>query len=86
MNLLLGATALGYVAGWVTGWRAYSERVRAAFCEPGERIAGFIFIGHPGRELEDRPRPACDDVAQAVAAADSVSACLQLNFLRTGVL
>ena len=56
MNLLLGATALGYVAGWVTGWRAYSERVRAAFCEPGERIAGFIFIGHPGRDMEDRPR------------------------------
>ncbi len=29
MNLLLAAHALGYVAGWVTGWRAYSERVRA---------------------------------------------------------
>ena len=48
MNLLLAAHALGYVAGWVTGWRAYSERVRSAFCGPGERIAGFIFIGHPG--------------------------------------
>jgi nitroreductase len=57
MNLLLAAHALGYVAGWVTGWRAYSERVRAAFCEPGERIAGFIFIGHAGRELEERARP-----------------------------
>jgi nitroreductase len=57
MNLLLGAHALGYVAGWVTGWQAYSERVRAAFCEPGERIAGFIFIGHPGTELLERPRP-----------------------------
>jgi len=56
MNLLLGATALGYVAGWVTGWRAYSERVRKAFCGPGERIAGFIFIGHPAREVEERPR------------------------------
>ena len=57
MNLLLAAEALGYVAGWVTGWRTYSERVRAAFCAPGERLAGFIFIGHPSRELEDRPRP-----------------------------
>lgn len=56
MNLLLAAHAIGYVAGWVTGWRAYSETVRAAFCGPGERIAGFIFIGHPGRELEERPR------------------------------
>jgi nitroreductase len=56
MNLLIAAHALGYVAGWVTGWRAYSERVRRAFCGPGERIAGFIFIGHSGRELEERPR------------------------------
>ena len=62
MNLLLAAQALGYVAGWVTGWRAYSERVREAFCKPGERIAGFIFIGHPVRELEERPRPELAEV------------------------
>jgi len=62
MNLLLGAHALGYVAGWVTGWRAYSPMVNAAFSAPGERIAGFIFIGDPARELEDRPRPALNDV------------------------
>ena len=65
MNLLLAAHALGYVAGWVTGWRAYSERVRRAFCGPGERIAGFIFIGHPGRNMEERPRPALADVVRA---------------------
>ncbi|WP_028970414.1 nitroreductase family protein [Sphingomonas sp. URHD0057] len=65
MNLLLAAHALGYVAGWVTGWRAYSETVRAAFCGPGERIAGFIFVGHPSRELDDRERPDLQAVAQA---------------------
>jgi len=65
MNLLLAAHALGYVAGWVTGWRAYCERVRAAFCGPGERIAGFIFIGHPSRELEERERPSLETVAKA---------------------
>jgi nitroreductase len=64
MNLLLAAHALGYVPGWVTGWRTYSERVRNAFCGPGERIAGFIFIGHPVRELEDRPRPTVSDVSR----------------------
>ena len=64
MNLMLAAHALGFVPGWLTGWRAYSERVRAAFCAPGERIAGFIFIGQPGRELEDRPRPAKDTVSK----------------------
>jgi nitroreductase len=62
LNLLLAAHALGYVAGWVTGWRTYSERVRQAFCGPGERLAGFIFIGHAGRDLEERPRPALGDV------------------------
>ena len=64
MNLLLAAHALGYVAGWVTGWRAYSERVQSAFCEPGERIGGFIFIGHEGRDLENRPRPPLPDVVR----------------------
>ena len=64
MNMLLAAHALGYAAGWVTGWRTYSERVRQAFCEPGERIAGFIFIGHPGRALEERERPSLSAVAK----------------------
>jgi nitroreductase len=64
MNLLLGAHALGYVGGWVTGWYAYSPKVNAAFCEPGERIAGFVFIGSPVRELEERPRPAPDAVVR----------------------
>lgn len=62
MSLLLAAHALGYTPGWVTGWRAYSERVRTAFCGPGERIAGFIFIGRPGRELEERPRASLSTV------------------------
>ena len=57
MNLLIAAHALGFVGGWLTGWAAYSERVRAAFCGPGERIAGFLFLGSPGAELQERPRP-----------------------------
>ena len=64
MNLLLAAHALGYVAGWLTGWRAYSPGVTAALCEPGERIAGFIFIGNSTAELEERPRPELPDVVR----------------------
>jgi nitroreductase len=64
MSLLIAAPALGYVAGWVTGWRAYSPRVAAAFCGPGERIAGFVFIGRPARPLEERPRPKLSDVVR----------------------
>ncbi len=56
MNLLLATHALGFVGGWLTGWAAYSETVRAAFCTPGERIVGFFFLGSPGHPLEERPR------------------------------
>ena len=65
MNLLHGAHALGYAAGWVTGWAAYSPIVRQAFGAGGEhdRIAGFVFIGTPGAEQEERLRPAYEDVA-----------------------
>ena len=65
MNLLLAAHALGFVGGWVTGWQAYSERVRSAFCGPGERIAGFIFIGRPGAEIAERQRPTPETVRRA---------------------
>ncbi len=64
MNLMLGAQALGYDVGWVTGWRAYSPRVTAALCEPGEKIAGFIFIGHSSVDLDERPRPELADVVR----------------------
>jgi len=57
MNLLHAAHAHGYVGGWITGWEAYSPKVNAAFARPGARIAGFVYIGSPGRELEERPRP-----------------------------
>ena len=62
MNLLLGAHAMGFAAGWITGWAAYSPQVIAAFGKGRERIAGFIFIGTPALELEERPRPAFDAV------------------------
>jgi nitroreductase len=57
MNLLTAVHASGFVGGWLTGWPAYSDAVRAAFGSENERIAGFIFIGSPSRDLEERPRP-----------------------------
>ena len=65
MNLLLAAHAFGFVACWITGWAAYSDRVTAALCAPGERIAGFMFIGTPGVQLEERVRPDLDAVVRA---------------------
>ena len=61
MNLLQATHAMGYVGGWITGWPAYSPRVTRAFCNEGERIAGFIFLGSPRNPLEELPRPALVD-------------------------
>ena len=63
MNLLTATHALGFAGGWVTGWAAYSEEVRRAFANEDEMIAGFVFLGTPAAELEERPRPALEDVA-----------------------
>ncbi len=60
MNLMIAAHALGFVAGWITGWATYSPEVLKAFGRENERVAGFIFIGTPGAELQERPRPAFD--------------------------
>ena len=57
MNLLHAAHAMGFAGGWLTGWPAFSDRVRDAFGAAPERIAGFVFIGTPGKPLEERPRP-----------------------------
>ena len=57
MNLLHAAHALGFAGGWLTGWSAYSDAVRDAFGAEPERVAGFIFLGTPEKQLEERPRP-----------------------------
>lgn len=62
MNLLHACHALGFAAGWLTGWPAYNEDVRQAFAVGAERLAGFIFIGTPGRPQEERPRPDYDKI------------------------
>ena len=64
MNLLHAAHAHGYAAGWLTGWAATSDTVRAAVAAAGARIVAFVFIGTPGRPLEERPRPALTHLVQ----------------------
>ncbi|MBO9575491.1 MAG: nitroreductase [Sphingobium sp.] len=62
MNLLHAAHAAGFVGGWLTTWPAFNDTVRDAFGNADEKLAGFVFIGTPSRELEERPRPELDDV------------------------
>lgn len=60
-TMLFAATALGFVANWLTEWPAFSpcvaERLGLA---QGERVAGFVYIGHPAASLEERVRPDLD--------------------------
>jgi nitroreductase len=70
MNLLLAVHAMGFAGGWVTGWAAYSEAVRSGLgARAHERIAGFLFLGTPAVPLEERVRPAFDDVVSEWAPA-----------------
>lgn len=70
MNLLHAAHAMGFAGGWLTTWAAYSDGVRDAFGTDPERIAGFFFIGTPGRALDERPRPDPARVATAWTPPD----------------
>jgi nitroreductase len=64
MNLLHAATAMGFAGGWLTTWAAYSDQVRDAFGAAPGRIAGFIFLGTPGKPLDERPRPSADRIVR----------------------
>jgi nitroreductase len=62
-NILIAATALGFVGNWITEWYAYHPAVKERLgLKPGERIAGFFYIGTAKDELEERPRPEMDRI------------------------
>ncbi len=62
-NILIAATALGFVGNWLTEWYAYHPDVKARMgLKPGERVAGFIYIGTAKDALEERPRPEMDKI------------------------
>jgi len=65
MNLVAAATAHGFVASWITGWAAFDPQViKALGGRDGDRLAGFIFIGSPGKTLEERPRPSYGEIVR----------------------
>ncbi|WP_117191112.1 nitroreductase family protein [Rhizobium terrae] len=67
-NMLLAASAHGFVANWRTEWIAYDEAaLQVLGIKPGEKVAGFIHIGSSDFPTPDRPRP---DLAQIVTYAD----------------
>jgi nitroreductase len=63
-TMLIAAHALGFVANWLTEWCAYHPLVLERLgLKPGERMAGFIYIGKSAVALEECPRP---DMAKIV--------------------
>lgn len=57
-NILIAAHALGFVGNWLTEWYGYHPLVKERMgLKPGERMAGFIYIGKSDVALEERPRP-----------------------------
>jgi nitroreductase len=57
-TMLIAATAMGFAANWLTEWYAFHPVAKERLgLKPGERVAGFIYIGHPAAPLEERPRP-----------------------------
>ena len=62
-NILIASHALGFVGQWVTEWYAYHPAVKQRLgLKPGERVAGFIYLGTATDELEERPRPEMDKI------------------------
>jgi nitroreductase len=62
-NILVAATALGFVGNWLTEWYAYHPAVKEKIgLKAGERVAGFIYIGQSKEDLEERPRPEMDRI------------------------
>lgn len=57
-NLVHAAHALGFAAHWVTRWFSFDAAAAQMLgAEPGEQFVGFVHIGTPETQLEDRDRP-----------------------------
>jgi nitroreductase len=62
-NLLLGATALGFGAQWLTGWAAYDAEVAHLLgLAANESVIGFVHLGTAQMEVPDRDRPLLADL------------------------
>jgi len=62
-NMLIAVHAMGFVGNWLTEWYAYHAAVKQKIgLKPGERFAGFIYMGTAKEELQERPRPEMDKI------------------------
>ncbi|XBQ16095.1 MAG: nitroreductase [Oceanicaulis sp.] len=58
-TLLVAASAMGYASQWLTEWYAYDRETKKALgLDPGEHVAGFIYLGTAAEAPTERPRKA----------------------------
>jgi nitroreductase len=61
-NMLIGASALGYAAQWLTEWYAYDEDVNEVLgLGEGERVAGYLYLGSTDARPQERRRPSLEE-------------------------
>ena len=76
-NMLVAAHALGFAAQWLTEWPAYHPDVRRLLGHaPEDAILGFIFVGTPSAEPDERPRVRPQDVVHEWADAGELGPAL----------
>lgn len=57
-NLLLAANACGWAGVWLSEWISFSDEVDETLgLNPGERLAGFVYIGTATAQPQERIRP-----------------------------
>lgn len=61
-NLLLATHALGYAGCWLTGAPSVLPGLEAGLGVPEGKIAGFLFLGTPAMQPDERPRPPLETV------------------------
>ena len=61
MVLLIAATAMGFGANWITDWYAFDPLALSHLgLNPGEHLAGFLYIGTNADPPPERVRPQMD--------------------------
>ena len=62
-TLLLAASAYGFAANWLTEWYSYdAETLKAVGLRPGEKAAGFVYIGAAAEPPKERLRPVMAEI------------------------
>jgi len=71
-NMLIAASALGFAAQWLTEWYAFESDFKAALgLRPGERVAGFIYLGSAREDVMERRRPELANLVTVWSPPDS---------------